>query len=386
MEAIEGLAQMAHARAEDLKKKKEKGIKVIGYTGRFVPEELIYASGAVPYLVCRGGEPEPPEAVLPYMLRFMNPFARAQIGYYLLGIDPIIPLLDIIIAQCDDCHMVRLADLLEYFQLPTMRLGIPPDWEKTLSAQYYYKGLVRLKEKMESVTGNSITNDRLQEAIDSLNGIRNLLNNISLLRKKQPPPIGGYDFIRLNHYSFYCDPDYSTERLITLLEELKERESPFSEGTPRILLAGHVVAVGDYTVPRLIEASGGAIVAELLDEGIRHYQWNVATEGDLIENLVQSYYLDRTPPSLFQPAWEKRVEAIKKIITDFNVDGVIWYQLSFDEIYDMESSIVLKAMSEMNIPLLKLESSYEYAREATGPLTTRIEGFIESIKSREGIK
>jgi benzoyl-CoA reductase/2-hydroxyglutaryl-CoA dehydratase subunit BcrC/BadD/HgdB len=61
---------------------------------------------------------------------------------------------------------------------------------------------------------------------------------------------------------------------------------------------------------------------------------------------------------------------------------VIWYELSFEEIYDLECSIISKAMAEMNIPLLKLESSYEYAREAMAPLTTRVESFIESIKQR----
>jgi hypothetical protein len=36
----------------------------------------------------------------------------------------------------------------------------------------------------------------------------------------------------------------------------------------------------------------------------------------------------------------------------------------------------------MNIPFLKLESSYEYSREAMAPLTTRIESFVETIKRR----
>jgi len=61
---------------------------------------------------------------------------------------------------------------------------------------------------------------------------------------------------------------------------------------------------------------------------------------------------------------------------------VIWYELSFEEIYDLECSILSKAMDEVNMPFLKLESSYEYSREAAGPLTTRIESFIESIKQR----
>lgn len=384
MNILEELAQIARHRPEELKKRKEYGKKLIGYIGRFVPEELIHAAGAVPYLLCRGGEPGPPEAVLPYMLRFMSPYDRAQIGYYLLGMDPVVPMLDLIVIQSSDCHESRLADVFEYLKLPTARLGVPPDWKKSLSRDYYQKRLAWLRERLEALTGSTISDEKLRGATESINRIRELLRKIKLLRKKQPPPVGGYDFIRLNHCSFYCDPEELTGRLDDIYEQLQNGKSPFAEEAPRILLAGHVVSVGDYVAPKLIEDSGGVIVAEFLDEGMRQCAWNVKTEGDLMRNLGETYYLERTPPSVFQPAWEERTEVIKKLVRDFSIDGVIWYQISFEEIYDMESSIVSRDMEEMKIPFLKLESSYEYAREAMGPLITRVESFIESIKQKRG--
>ena len=190
MQALEELAQIARIRPENLKQYKEKGIKIIGYTGRFIPEELIYASGAQPFLMCRGGEPEPPEATLPYMIHVINPFARGQIGYHLLGTDPIASMLDLIIAQCSDCHEARSADLFEYFKFPTMRVGVPPDWEKTISEEYYYRGLAKLKEKLETVTGKEISNEKLGESINSINGIRDLLEKIKGLRKRKSPSNG----------------------------------------------------------------------------------------------------------------------------------------------------------------------------------------------------
>jgi len=75
---------------------------------------------------------------------------------------------------------------------------------------------------------------------------------------------------------------------------------------------------------------------------------------------------------------------MKKLMADFNIDGVIWYQLSFEEIYDMECSIISRAMDEIKMPFLKLESSFEYSRESMGPLITRVESFIESIKGKRG--
>jgi benzoyl-CoA reductase/2-hydroxyglutaryl-CoA dehydratase subunit BcrC/BadD/HgdB len=382
MDIMEELASIASTRPEELKRQKEKGVKIVGYTGRSVPEELIYASGAIPYLLCRGGDPEPPESTLPYMLRILSPYARTQMGYYVLDLDPVIPLLDVIIAECSDCHMARLADLFEYFKLPTARLGIPPDWKKTISYDYYHGGLVRLRSELETLTGNKASDDKLREAIESINKIRGLLRKISALREQQPPPVGGHDFIRLNHYAYYCDKAELALKLSDLYEELKGSKSPFPQGAPRILLAGRVVAVGDYVVPQLIESSGGVVVADFLDEGTMQCQWDVEAKGDLMRNIAETYYLKRTPPSVFQPAWDERLAFMKKLIKDSRIDGVVWYQLSFEEIYDMEYSIVSKAMSEMNIPILKLESSYEYSREAMGPLTTRIESFVESIKKK----
>lgn len=380
MSILGELAQIARTRPEQLKEQKKKGAKIVGYIGRFVPEELIYASGALPYLLCRGGQPEPPDAVIPYMLRFMSPYSRSQIGYHLLGIDPVIPMLDLTVVQCSDCHESRLADLFEYFKLPTVRLGIPPDWGKSLSRDYYYKGLAQLTEKLEALTDNIVSDQKLKESTDSLNKIRDILSKINLLRINHPPPIGGAEFIRLNHYSFYSDPGNLLPKLNDLYGELQKGSSPFPKEAPRLLLAGHVVGVGDYVVPRLIEESGGVIAAEFLDEGTRHCEWNVKTDGDLMTNLGETYYLERTPPSVFQPAWKERVESIKNLIRDFNIDGVIWYQLSFEEVYDLECSIISKALNEINIPFLKLESSYEYSREAMGPLTTRVESFIETVK------
>jgi benzoyl-CoA reductase/2-hydroxyglutaryl-CoA dehydratase subunit BcrC/BadD/HgdB len=263
-----------------------------------------------------------------------------------------------------------------------MRLGVPPDWEKPISRDYYHKGLIRLKQTLEGLSGNEISEDRLKESMESLDEIRELLSKICLLRKTQPPAIRGDDFIHLNHATFYCDPEVLIPKLNDLYEELQKRKSTFSTEAPRILLAGHVVGVGDYVVLKLIEEAGGVIAAEFLDEGIRQCVQNAKTDGDLMSNLAETYYLRMTPPSIFQPAWKDRIDSIKRLIQDYRIDAVIWYELSFEEIYDLECSVISKEMSQMNIPFLKLESSYEYSREAIGPLTTRVESFVESVKQK----
>jgi benzoyl-CoA reductase subunit C len=312
----------------------------------------------------------------------MDPFSRAQIGYHLLGMDPVLPLLDLVVAQCEDCHMTRLADMLEYFEFPTHKLGVPPDWDKSIAVDYYYQRLNKLKENLETMTGKKITDQKLGDAIESMNRMRTLIKEIDGFRKEHPPKIGGHDFIRLNHYSFFMDFEELIPELEALITELNQSDGSFSTDTPRILMAGNVVAYGDYIVPKLIEDSGAVIVSDFMDRGHRYCHWNVESNGNLMDNIGKIYYLDRVPPTIFQPAWNERVAHLKELIEENNIDGVVWYQLSFDEIHNLESAIVAKVMDEIDMPFLKLESAYEYTREAMGPLTTRVESFVSSIKQR----
>lgn len=377
---MQEMADVSRNRPTELRAAKEKGVRIIEHTGSFVPEELIYAAGAKPYLMCRGGEPEPPESPLAYLLRFMNPLARSLAGYHMLGLDPVTPFADLIAFQETDCQVGRVSELMEYQKLPVYKLGVPSDWKKSLSHDYYHRALGKFKNKLEEMTGEVVTEEKLAEQVALSNRIHRGIAGIDALRKRENPPITGYEFIRLNHCSFHMEPEAAAEAIEGVCDALEGAEGRFEAGAPRILLAGHAVALGDYAVPKLIEKRGAMIVAEMLDEGIRHFKWEIDTEGDLLANIAKRNYLEKFPPNIFQPAWKDRFAHMQSIIEDCRIDGVVWYQLAFDEIYDMEAACVAKWLNELGVPFLKLESSYEYSREAMGPLETRIESFIQTIR------
>ena len=379
-EILEKLEKQSNGRPLELIQDKAAGKKVIEYFGDYVPEQWMTAAGVEDYLIMRGGDPQPPEATLDYMLRFMNPLAASMVGNYLLDLDAVMPIADKIVIQQHDSHYGRMCEVLEYKGLPVYKVGVPADYTVDISREYYRNELRDFHKMLEELTGKALDDEAVRACYAKTNEINYWLRKIDELRKKDNPPITFSDFIRLNHYTMRVDYDTSIEALKQIYAELENAPGVHAEKAPRILIMGRAVALGDYQVPTIIESAGGAIVTEFLDEAIRPFKCDIPTEGDVVEAYASAMYDNRVPQCIFQPAWETRFEHLKELIKEYRVDGVLWYQLAFDEIYDMEHTCVSKWIAETGVPLMKLESSYEYSREAIAPLTTRLESFVESLK------
>ena len=379
-EILQKLDKLSTARPLEIIRKKKEGSKVVEFFGDFVPEQWITAAGAESYLIMKGGDPQPPEATLDYMLRFMNPLAASMAGSYLLGLDAVMPIADSVTIQQHDSHYGRMTEILEYKGLPVYKVGVPADYTVDISREYYRHELREFRAMLENHVGHPLSEDALRANYAKTNRINELLRKIDELRKQDNPPITFSDFIKLNHYTLRLDYDTSIEALEQIYEELKNAPGAHAADAPRILIMGRAVALGDYQVPTIIENAGGSIVCEFLDEAIRPFKNDISTEGDVVDAYASAIYDNRVPQCIFQPAWETRFEHLKELIKEYRIDGVLWYQLAFDEIYDMEHTCLSKWIAETGVPLMKLESSYEYSREAVAPLTTRLESFVESLK------
>lgn len=384
MKAFDELRKTASNRPSELRAFKEDGAKVVEFTGNFVPEELIYAAGARPYLLCRGGEPEAPEAVLADMLRFTNPLARSQCGFYALGIDPVTPMADMIAVSQYECHAERMAEYLELMKLPVHKVGVPNDWKREFAKDYYRNQLVDFKSALEELTGTEIEDASLAKYAEAFNRINELLRKISALRDLDEPPISGTDFIKLNHYTFFVEPELAIEKLEQVYEELKDAPGVASADAPRILVIGHSVAVGDYEVMSKIEETGMRISCEMLEEGFRWYERDLDEDVEFLDAFVEQRYLRQPPLNNMEPSFRDRTKYIKQLIEEHHIDGVIWYQLLYDEIWDVEYSNVSYQMDQAGIPIMRIDTEYEYTREAMGPLVTRLESFAKLIEMRKG--
>ena len=379
MKALEKLDAHLNTRLTDLTKAQEQGHKIIGYpAGGYFPEELVLACDAIPICFIKAGDNDLLNDAGAYLCRWFDPFWRSQIGYLTSGQDPYYTIVDLIVVPITDNHVRAFSNTLGYYtpKIESFVFGVPHVKDE-YALGYYLQGITRLQKKLEEFTGVTISDSRLKEAIHLCNRERGLLKEISVLRKSDTFTVTSNDFVALNHASFVADKAVMVEILEYFLEELKETP-PLPTDGPRILLTGSTLAQGDSKVTDIIEESGGVVVMEEFAEGIRPYWNTVKPDGDLMANLAESYFMDRVCPGWFRPGTE-RLDFLIKLAKDYKAAGVIWYHLMYRESYKVESYFFPDRLKmETGLPRLTVESEYD-AME-TGPLKTRIETFIETIR------
>ena len=381
MDTIENLLPHFKNSLIDFQEMKNRDKKIVGFVPNgYLPEELLHACGVVPVVLARGGDLEPVAASTSYLARFLDPFCRAQIGYRVLDEEPLYQMLDMLIIPITDNHVRAIADSWEFYtDVEVYRIGVP-HIKARHGFEYYLEGLLALKEYLEHFTGIEITESALREEIRVANEIRNLLMEICLMRRNDPPLISGKEFIELNHSTFYTDRYLLLDNLQSFKKRLQSME-PSGPSKPRVLLAGTTLALGDSKVVDLLETAGASVVIEEFSEGLRNYRQPVVAGNDIMRSLADSYFAHRIPDAFFRGAAEERMSFLIDLLREFKADAVVWYTLMYRESYDVEGYILRRRLEKLGIPMLSLSSDYDSAE--TGSFRTRIETFVNMIRKEQ---
>ena len=382
LEIMDSLSRQAAQRTRELMEERASGTPLVVYGGRFIPSELICAAGANVFPLLGSGELPPADAAQDDMLSYMNPLARAVAGGIKLGVDKITPRADIVVTSVTDIHMGRLSELLEFWGINVCKVGVPPDRQKDIAFGYYLRSLQAMLERVARITGRGPDMEEARRNFADSNRIGAAFRHINELRKRRDPPISFENYMRLQHLSFVLGDRQAAGELTALSKALDGASGVYGEGAPRLLLMGHAVVSGDYDLVRALDESGAVVSADIIDEGVRVRERDVELSGDLLENFARSRYLDTLPTGNFIPSWEERFRRALQLVEEYELDGVVWYQLAYDEVYDMEYGALARSLAERDIPILQLETSYTRSPEELARAKDKIERFVSSLKRR----
>ena len=75
-----------------------------------------------------------------------------------------------------------------------------------------------------------------------------------------------------------------------------------------------------------------------------------------------------------------RLAKLRQFIREFNVEGVVYTTLPGCQVYGMETPRIKQALEDDGMPMLIIES--DYGQEDWGPLSIRMEAFLELVEGR----
>lgn len=358
-----------------VEKWKSKGGKVFGFFCSYVPEEIIYASGALPYRIKPTGCTEVPLANV-YMTGLHCTFARGCLEYILGGK---FDFLDGLVSMNSCDHMRRIHDICEKAgkKYPFMYFIHVPYNIRDDAIQWYEGEISRFKEGVERFTGTKITDKKIKEAIQVYNETRELLKRLYALRQRESPPITGSEALSIATAATLIPKDEFNILLKEALNEIEEREG-ISGFKARLMIGGS--ALDDPAYIKIIEDLGGLVCTDALCFGTRYFWEPVETgDGSLLNNLAKSY-LNRPCCARIVNQFSKKEEFLEKMIKDYKIDGFIHQRMRYCDLWGGDLLYIQKKLKEMNVPLLTLEK--EYWLTGIGQLRTRVQAFLESLEIR----
>ena len=257
-------------------------------------------------------------------------------------------------------------------QLPSSRDEAALDaWEKEV---------IRFWKKIEDFYGIKISEEDVKKAIEVKNRERDVMLKFLELGKLNPAPISGYEIgTRLDALGFNPDIEERCraieERTAEVLKDWEENYKGKESKRPRVLVTGCPNSgVREKTI-RVIEEMGVDVVAFDCCNGTREKVEKVDTTIPVTRALAKKYL--NINSSIMSPN-TSRLDYIKDMIEEYQVDGVMELVLTACHTYAIESHYVRKTAAEMNVPYLGLE--VDFSSGDAGQISTRLSAFVELLQ------
>lgn len=351
-----------------------------------VPDELIYATGAVPFRICSGAYAYD-QIGAEFMPAKSCPLVRATSGMLKINEEIWGKMLSSVVIPTTCDQKKKAAEQIGDWSYNVYSLEMPSSKESDAAKFYWQESVKQFALDLQKITGRKITRKNVKKAISKKSEAGQLYRKLHELRRSDSPVILGKDMLLVTNAFFMDDIDNWIPAVTKLLAELEERSSEkitvSGRNAPRILLTGSPPVFPNIKVPILVEQSGAVIVADEVCSSSRLLYDAVAYDeeslNDMIPAIADRYLKPCTCPCLSPNNDRKR--KLVEMAKDFKVDGVVYQAFSGCLPYEMEQMQIAKVLEEAGIPMLYVET--DYSPEDQGQLSTRIEAFIESIKMRK---
>ncbi|HQK99490.1 MAG TPA: double-cubane-cluster-containing anaerobic reductase [Smithellaceae bacterium] len=357
---------------------REKGKNVVGIYCTYGPLEVVRAAGAVPAVLCAFADKTiaAAEEDLPANL---CPLIKSSYGFIKTDTCPFYSLADVVIGETTCDGKKKMFELIAGIK-PTHVMDLPqlPDQKEAL--ENWTEMVKKLKGFLETTLKTQISDEAVEAEIQHSNVKNKLLNTILDFAALTPTPLTWQEMYDLT----YLGQAASTADMMKVMEDaLAKVQKRVADGvfhgqpdSPRVLVTGTPVG-GDATkVFKIIEESGGVIVALDLCTGLKPYAGHIEEGAADPYRAISKRYLE-IPCACMTPN-DRRLSELDRLIEKFKPDAVIDVVLHACHGYSIESTKVKKHIEgKHKLPYLKIET--DYSQSDVGQIRTRVAATLEMV-------
>ena len=345
--------------------KTETGNGAIGIMPLYAPEELVYAAGRLPMGMWGGTKP------ISKARAYLVPFACSIMQ-------------EVMELQCsgayDELEAVIFSTTLKNLsqkwrgKCPAIVFTHPQNRVVESSNEYLAEEYRIVKTKLEEITGNTITNAAIEDAITVYNENRAVMREFVKTAADYPQVIDPIARHAVFKSRMFMDKAKHTVLVRELIEEIRKSEIQPWAGK-KVILTGILAEPNE--VLDIFKENGLAIVADDLAQESRQIRVDVPS-GD----MSPLYRLAKTWQNMYgcplaTDIKKTRVNMLTNMVKQNNADAVIVCMMKFCDPEEFDYPIYYKKFQKEGIKSLMIEIDME--AKSFEQTRTRVQSFVENL-------
>ena len=357
--------------------------------GNDIPAEVLYAVCDHPFYVLGGslGTAHWADELTP---RDTDPFSRSTLGW-LINPDFDITKNALIVTATSSDSRRKLIAVLQSAGRQVAAMDVPP-MNNTSNAIHYYKDqMVMLAEKIGKYTHKHLTGGNLRRAVRKVARAHRQWQRFTATAYAAKGFISDEAVLLVTQCMYFADSlDEWALHVADLTKELEALNKRFmlkQKEKPNVLILGSPVVFPNYKVPQLIASANMRIAAVAdclsLEAALSVKRGGRMISADRILDQIAQDHL-RATSSGARVNNEGLYSYFLHLVDQLRPDGIVCHILKGQIEYDFELPYIEKAAEELDIPVFRLETDYQY--QDMEQLRIRMEAFGEMLNQRNIVK
>ena len=354
---------------------KKQGKKVIGVLPYYAPVELVVAAGMVPMGIW-GSNKKTIAQAKEYCATFYCTIAQLALEMLL---DGTLDQLDGIITPtiCDTLRpMSQNFRVAMEGKLPCIFLAHPQNRKPAFGLQFTVDQYMHVKSELEKISGNTITDEALRDAIKVMNRSRKARREFVKLAGQHPEAISAVERSAVLRSAWFMEPAVHAQKLEELNEELSKL--PASNWKGRKVVTSGIICDNPKLL-QIFDDNNIAIAADDVAQETRAFRVDASEEGDPMMALAQQFADQDYDVLLYDECSNKnrRADYVVQMVKESGAQGLVLFMQQFCDPEEMEYPYLKKALDDAGIPHIKL--GVDQQMRDFGQASTAIQAFADVL-------